>query len=126
MARGELLTAAATLLTALRRDGCAVRADGNILTVRGDYTDAVREAIIACKAELLEILAAERSQGDPPAKPKRPASTLPRGPVVAGVAVMTPELFRWRALRDSAICRGEIFTEPAPKYYYPEFEDRDE
>lgn len=33
-----------------------------------------------------------------------------RGPVHAGVAVMTAELFRWRALRDRSICRGERFA----------------
>ena len=35
---------------------------------------------------------------------------------------MTEELFRWLALQDRAICRGEKFDLPQPRYSYPEFE----
>ena len=33
---------------------------------------------------------------------------LPRGPVVAGVAVMTAELFAWRARRDRPLSTAKI------------------
>jgi hypothetical protein len=37
---------------------------------------------------------------------------------------MTPEMFRWRALRDDAVCRGVKFDLPPPRYRYPEFETK--
>ena len=148
MADGNLLAAAERLLAALRADGCIVAAEGDRLIVQGALTDARRAAIIARKPELIAILAAERGEpqsanlsmcidteaepiapqaaSSPLAVPQEPTpAPLPRGPVVAGVAVMTAELFRWRALRDRARCRGERFDLPQPRYSYPEFEPDD-
>ena len=58
MERRDLLIAA-TLLLALRRDGCVVTAVGDDLRVTGDYSDMQRAMIVVRKAELLAILAVE-------------------------------------------------------------------
>ena len=97
------------------------------MVVEGRISDAQRTAIIALKSQLLALLAAEgmatvetvndhmiAPEISPPAPesalPPEPAAPppplLPRGYVVAGVPIMTAEMFRWRALRDDAACRG--------------------
>jgi hypothetical protein len=150
METGDFLEAE-QLLAALRAGGCIVETEGDQLAVEGVLTKAQRALIIALKSELLVLLAVERQrqvraptprdQGastppkiaspmpeptppeDAPPQPKHPPSPpLPRGPVRAGVAIATPEMLRWRALRDDAVRDGRHFDLPPPRYRYPEFE----
>ena len=121
MERRDLLIAA-TLLLALRRDGCVVTAVGDDLRVTGDYSDMQRAMIVVRKAELLAILAVEgaivgemdiaiaaplisSAVASPVPKPAitkiarpspkpPPSPPLPRGPAAAGVAIMTAEMLR--------------------------------
>ncbi len=121
---------AAELLVRLRAAGCIVSTNGDRLSVEGPedaqalWDDSV-EALSQHKQELIRILMAERAAAEPPPPPPEPPiilPPLPLGPVHAGVAVMTPELFAWRGRRDAAMCQGRRFDEPPPRYYYPQFE----
>ncbi len=135
--------AARQLLTAIRANGCVVMVEGEQLVVEGVLTSAHQAAILEHKAELIELLTTPQS-GEPAAltdrvgsdtirqplpaswaalaEPEPAPSSLPRGLVVAGVAIATMEMQRWRALRDAAICQGRRFDLPPPRYHYPEFE----
>ena len=126
------------LLVDLRADGCIVTVESERLLVEGILTSERQVAIIAHKAELVELLTAGEPQPAPPA-PAVPAETapglgswaalgrkppsnplgLPHGQVVAGVAIATLEMQRWVALRNDAQRDGRKFDLSPPRYWYP-------
>lgn len=119
---------AAELLASLRAAGCVVSTNGERLSVDGPedaqalWDDSI-ELLSRHKQELIRILMAEGDAEAPP-PPELPVILPPRplGPVVAGVAIATAEGLAWRARRDRARCFGQRFDEPAPQFYYPQFE----
>jgi hypothetical protein len=131
MASHRLLTAA-RLIVEWRIKGYIVRAEGGQLDVAGPISSDEEAQIRALKAELVELLTIEvpgtdlvpvsppESQSVPePSSPPPPKPKLPRGPTSeSGIPLMTDDLFRWRAARDSAILRGQRFDEPCPRYSY--------
>jgi hypothetical protein len=56
---GHDLVIAATLLAALRKDGCVVTANGDNLNIKGPVSDNRMAMVNSCKPELLAVLAVE-------------------------------------------------------------------
>lgn len=63
MARRDTLTAA-SLLAALRADGCVVTAESGRLRVKGAFSEATWAAIVASKDALLSLLNVEAMTGE--------------------------------------------------------------
>ncbi len=109
-----------------QREPITLHQDGRIIAPALTSPETASRSMLAGFAEAESIVAASgtmvadaEAETIPPPEPPVILPPRPLGPVVAGVAVATPEWLAWRARRDRAICLGQRFDEPAPQVLLP-------